>query len=66
MEFEGEFLFYQKWTGKGYDDGNVVYELNEGSGNMITFHYNGKISFEGFFMNLKRMEQEKNMIKIVI
>ena len=48
IEFEGEYLFYNEWTGKGYDDeGNVIYELNEGNGNMITFYNNGKISFEG-------------------
>ena len=35
-------------TGKGYDDeGNIIYAINEGNGNMITFHNNGKISFEG-------------------
>ena len=33
LEYEGEYMFYNKWHGKGYDeDGNVIYELINGNG----------------------------------
>ena len=33
LEFEGDYFFYDKWNGKGYDkDGNVIYELKNGTG----------------------------------
>ena len=46
--FEGEFFFDKRWTGKGYDDeGNIIYELKDGTGNIKEFHKNGQIKFDG-------------------
>ena len=34
LEYEGEYLYGKKWTGKGYDEKhNIIYELNNGNGN---------------------------------
>ena len=48
LEFEGEYMFKAKWSGKGYDkEGKVIYELNNGNGKIIEYNEEGKISFEG-------------------
>ena len=48
VEYEEEFLYNKKWNGKGYDeDGNVIYELNNGNGNVKEYNGNGKLIFEG-------------------
>ena len=33
LEYEGEYLYDKKWSGKGHDkNGNVIYELINGNG----------------------------------
>ena len=55
LEFEGEYMFKAKWSGKGYDkEGKVIYELNNGNGTIIEYNEEGKISFEGEYMNEER------------
>ena len=55
LEYEGEFLFNRKWNGKGYDEnGNVIYELKNGNGKVKEYYDNGKIKFEGEYLNGKR------------
>ena len=55
MEFEGEFLFDYKWNGKGYDEnGNIIYELINGNGKVKEYNKNGKLIFEGEYLNGKK------------
>ena len=35
---------------------NLVYELKEGKGFVIEYHYNGKIKSEGEYINGEKME----------
>ena len=54
MEFEGEYLYNKKWTGKGYDEnGNIIYELINGNGKVKEYE-NNKLIFEGEYINGKR------------
>ena len=55
MEFEGEYRFNNKWNGKGYDEsGNVIYELINGNGRVKEYNFNGKLEFEGNYLNGNR------------
>ena len=50
--FEGEYLKGKKWNGKGYDNnGNIIYELNNGNGIFKKYNDYGKLSFEGEYLN---------------
>ena len=36
LEFEGDYLFFNKFNGIGYDkNGNKIYELKKGNGNAM-------------------------------
>ena len=61
LEFEGEYLFDKKWNGKGYDEnGNVIYELKNGNGKVKEYSdIDGKLTFEGEYINGKRNEKGK-------
>ena len=62
-EFEGEYLFDKKWNGNGYDEnGNIIYIFNKGNGKVKEYDDDGKIKFEGEYLNGKKMEREKYMI----
>ena len=40
---------------KGYDkNGNVIYELKSGNGKIKEYYYNGKLKFEGDYINGER------------
>ena len=55
LEFEGDFLYNKKWNGKGYDkNGNIIYELINGNGNVREFYGDGNLIFEGEYLNGKR------------
>jgi len=55
LEYEGEFLYNQKWNGKGYDEnGNIIYELKNGNGKVKEYYYDGVLEFEGEYLNGKR------------
>jgi len=55
LEYEGEYLYNKKYNGKGYDkNGNIIYELINGNGKVKEYHYNGKLEFEGEYLNGKR------------
>ena len=55
LEFKGEYLFGKKWAGKGYDEnGNVVYELNNGSGTIKEYDRWGELVYEGGYLNGER------------
>ena len=49
LEFEGDYLFYDKWNGKGYDEnGNVIYELINGNGYKKEYRsFDGQLIYEG-------------------
>ena len=55
MEYEGEFLYDKKWNGKRYDiNNNLIYELNNDNGKGKEYTYDGKLIFEGEYLNEKR------------
>ena len=55
LKFEGEYLNNKRWNGKGYDEnGNIIYELNNGSGKIIEYHGNHRLKFEGEYLNGER------------
>ena len=52
MEYKGEFRYNRKWNGKGYNEnGNIIYELINGYGKGLEYYYDGKILFEGEYLN---------------
>ena len=55
LEYEGEYLYDKKWNGKGYDkDGNIIYELINGNGQVKEYDEKGNLIFEGEYLNGKR------------
>ena len=53
--FEGEYRYNKKWNGKGYDEnGNITYELINGNGIVKIYYQEGKLEFEGEYLNGKR------------
>ena len=57
--FEGEYLNGKKWNGKGYTrNGNVLYELKDGSGLVKEYNIKDNIIFEGHYKNGEKMEEE--------
>ena len=52
LDFEGDYLFNKKWKGKGYDEnGDIIYELKNGTGKVKLYDNNGNIEFDGEFIN---------------
>ena len=50
--FQGEFLFNRKWTGKEYDkNGNLVCEIINGKGKGKEYYSSGKLKFEGEYFD---------------
>ena len=47
LRFEGEYLNGKIWNGKGYCNGNIVYEIKDGKGHIKEYDYNGNLEFEG-------------------
>ena len=55
IEFEGNFLFNNKWHGKGFDkNGNIIYEIINGNGKVKEYFDDGERRFEGEYLNGKR------------
>ena len=55
LEYEGDYLYGNKFNGKGYDeDGNKIYELNNGNGKVKEYDDDGKLKFEGKYLNGKK------------
>ena len=55
LEFEGEYLFLNKYNGKGYDEnGNLIYELKNGTGKVKEFDNYSNLIFEGEYLNGRR------------
>ena len=54
LQYEGEYLCNKKWSGKGYKYETLKYELNNGKGTIQEFSNEGKLIFEGEYLNGKR------------
>ena len=64
MEYEGEFRYFRKWNGKGYDgNGNIIYELINGNGYVKEYNDDGELIFEGKYLNDKRNGKGKEYYK---
>ena len=64
MEYEGEFLYDKLWNGKGYDEnGNIIYELINGTGKVKEYDEYGKLIFAGEYLNGKRNGKGKKYYK---
>ena len=60
LEYEGEYFFDKKWNGKGYDkNGNIIYELKNGTGKVKYYDNYGRLEFDGEYLN----GEENGMIK---
>ena len=58
MEYEGDYVI-KKYNGKGYDeDGNIIYELKNGTGKVKEYDYNGKLEFEGEYLNNEKKKRK--------
>jgi len=63
LEYEGNYLNNKKWNGKGYDENaKVIYELINGNGKIKEYSYDGKLEFEGEYLNGKRNGKGKEYI----
>ena len=52
-------------SGIKYDhNGNILYQFNNINGKGKEYYPNGQLSFEGEFLNCKKMEKEKNIIEM--
>ena len=55
FDFHGDYLFDKKWNGEGYDEnGNIIYELNNGTGHVKEYDENGLLLFEGEYLKGKK------------
>ena len=60
MEYEGEYLYNEKYNGKGYDkNGNIIYEIINGNGKIKEYYENGILSSECEYLNGKKHGYEK-------
>ena len=65
LEFEGEYLFDKKWNGKGYDEnGNIIYEIINGSGKVKEYDIKDMLIFEGEYLNGERNGKGKEFANI--
>ena len=64
LEYVGEYLYYSKWNGKGYDEnGNIKYELINGNGKVVEYFSDfGKLMFEGEYLNGKKYGKGKQYL----
>ena len=66
LKYEGDYLYNEKWNGKGYDkDGNVIYELINGKGQIKECDIDGNIIFEGEYLNGQRNGKGKDIVLMV-
>ena len=64
MEYEGDYFYGQKWNGRGYDkNGNIIYELINGTGKIKEFNDNGNLIFEGEYLNGERNGKGKEYFR---
>ena len=64
LEFEGEYYFNKKYNGKGYDqDGNIDYEIINGTGTVKNYLVTGEIASEEEYLNGKKNGKYKKYYK---
>ena len=64
LSYEGEYLYNLKWNGKGYNKyGDIIYELDNGNGEIKEFNSDGELIFEGEYFNGKRDGEGKEYNK---
>jgi len=52
LKYKGEYLNGKNWNGKGYDfEGNEVYEIINGKGNIKEYDGNGNLKYESQYLN---------------
>ena len=55
VSYEGEYLYGNKWNGKGYDKNHSIkYEIINGKGNIKEYLDNGELIYEGEYLNGER------------
>ena len=63
IKFEGEYLYGNKFKGKGYDPKtNILYELKNGKGFIKEYYYDHVLIYEGEYKDGKKMEKVNNII----
>ena len=61
--FEGEFLKGEIRNGKGFDDnGNIIYQIINGTGSFQEYDYSGKLIYKGEYLNGKRNGKGKEYL----
>ena len=64
LEFEGEYLYGIKWNGKIYDKTNNKFcELKNGKGYIKEYDYDGKLIYEGEYLNGERNGKGKEYFR---
>ena len=62
LEYEGDYLYNKKINGKGYDkDGNIIYELINGTGKVKEYYNNKQLIFDGELLNGKKKWKSKRI-----
>ena len=52
VEFEGEYLYDNKWNGNGYNiKWKIIYQLINGRGNIKEYNNDGELEFKGEYLN---------------
>ena len=54
VKFKGEYLNNRKWNGKGYKNGRIIYEINNGKGYIKDYDFYGDLKFGGEYLNGER------------
>jgi len=60
LKFEGDYLNRQRWNGKENNINDIIeLVINNGNGKGKEYNYDGKLEFEGEYLNGKRNGKEK-------
>ena len=63
LKYEGEYYKDKKWNGKEYDEnGNIIYKFINGKNRMKEYDCDGKLKFEGEYLNGKRNGNGKEYV----
>ena len=63
LNFEAQYSNGKIWNGKGYNmNSNIDFEIKRGKGYMKEYDYEGKIKFEGEYVNGERHGEGKEYL----